>query len=201
MVLVAPAAHVAGVLRVVVIKVTTHTRMANNLDPAVQQLIQTAQTTDDPLGFLLENIVERYSPIHLVIVERLPGLYDVIESALDRLLELGRGDEFMDYLLAKGIKIHGGINEYITYFFDVGTDPIDSVLLLPEGERKDILTYSLTTELRKMLLKPTITVENRARVQAAIDRLNPPVLGAAAPAAGGSRRRRRRRRSTHRRRR
>ena len=180
--------------------------MANNLDPAVQQLIQTAQTTDDPLGFLLENIVERYSPIHLVIVERLPGLYTVIESALDRLLELGRGDEFMDYLVAKGIKIHGGINEYIAYFFGdehpvQGRNPIDRILLLPEGERKDMLTYSVTTELRKMLLQQAITAENRARVQAAIDRLNPPVLGAAAPAAGGSRRRRRRRRSTHRRRR
>ena len=178
--------------------------MANNLDPAVQQLIQTAQTTDDPLGFLLENIVERYSPIHLVIIERLPGLYDVIESALDRLLELGRGDEFMDYLLAKGIKIHGGINEYITYFFGdehpvQGRNPIDRILSLPEGERKDMLTYSVTTELRKMLLQQAITAENRARVQAAIDRLNPPFLGAAAPAAGGSRRRRRRK-STRRRR-
>ena len=178
--------------------------MANNLDPAVQQLIQTAQTTDDPLSFLLENIVERYSPIHLVIVERLPGLYDVIESALDRLLELGRGDEFMDYLLAKGIKIHGGINEYIAYFFGdehpvQGRNPIDRILLLPEGERKDMLTYSVTTELRKMLLQQAITAENRARVQAAIDRLNPPVLGAAAAAAGGARRRRRRRATRRRR--
>ena len=186
--------------------------MANNLDPAVQQLIQTAQTTDDPLGFLLENIVERYSPMHLVIIERLPGLYTVIESALDRLLELGRGDEFMDYLVAKGIKIHGGINEYIAYFFGdehpvQGRNPIDRILLLPEGERKDMLTYSVTIELRKMLLQPAITAENRARVQAAIDLLNPPVLGAAAPAAGGScrrrprgSRRRHRRRSTRRRR-
>ena len=183
--------------------------MANNLDPAVQQLIQTAQTTDDPLGFLLENIVERYSPIHLVIIERLPGLYTVIEAALDRMIELGRGDEFMDYLVAKGIKIHGGINEYIAYFFGdehpvQGRNPIDRILdrilLLPEGERKDIVTYSVTTELRKMLLQPAITAENRARVQAAIDRLNPPVLGAAAAAAGGARRRRRRRRSTRRRR-
>ena len=173
--------------------------MANNLDPAVQQLIQTAQTTDDPLGFLLENIVERYSPIHLVIVERLPGLYDVIESALDRLLELGRGDEFMDYLLAKGIKIHGGINQYVNYFLDVGMNPIDRILSLPEGERKDMLTYSVTIELRKMLLQQAITAENRARVQAAIDRLNPPVLGAAAPAAGGSRHRRRRRATRRRR--
>ena len=179
--------------------------MANNLDPAVQQLIQTAQTTDDPLSFLLENIVESYSPMHLVIIERLPGLYTVIESALDRLLELGRGDEFMDYLVAKGIKIHGGINEYIAYFFGdehpvQGRNPIDRILLLPEGERKDMLTYSVTTELRKMLLQQAITAENRARVQAAINLLNPPVLGAAAPAAGGARRRRRRRRQTRRRR-
>ena len=178
--------------------------MANNLDPAVQQLIQTAQTTDDPLGFLLENIVERYSPIHLVIIERLPGLYTVIEAALDRMIELGRGDEFMDYLVAKGIKIHGGINEYIAYFFGdehpvQGRNPIDRILLLPEGERKDMLTYSVTTELRKMLLQQAITAENRARVQAAIDRLNPPFLGAAAAAAGGARRRRRRRATRRRR--
>ena len=101
--------------------------MANNVDPAVQQLIQTAQTTDDPLGFLIHNIVERYSPTHLVIIERLPAVYPIIEAALDRLLELGRGEEWMDYLLAKNIKIHGGINEYITYFFDVGMDPIERI--------------------------------------------------------------------------
>jgi hypothetical protein len=175
--------------------------MANNLDPAVQQLIETAETTDDPLSFLLENIVERYSPIHLVIIERLPAVYPIIEAALDRMIELGRGEEWMDYLLAKGIKIHGGINQYVNYFFDVGMDPIDSILLLPESQRKDLLTYSVTTELRKMLLVPAITAENRARVQAAINRMNPPM---AAAAAGGARRHRRsrgsRRRSTRRRR-
>jgi hypothetical protein len=172
--------------------------MANNVDPAVQQLIETAETTDDPLAFLLENIVERYSPMHLVIIERLPAVYPIIEAALDRLIELGRGEEWMDYLLAKNIKIHGGINEYITYFFDVGMDPIEHILLLPESQRKDVLTYSVTTELRKMLLQPAITAENRARVQAAINRLNPPGPVFAAPAAGGSRHRRsrRRRRST-----
>jgi hypothetical protein len=175
--------------------------MANNVDPAVQQLIETAETTDDPLGFLLENIVERYSPMHLVIIERLPAVYPVIEAALDRMIELGRGEEWMDYLLAKGIKIHGGINQYVNYFFDVGTDPIERILLLPESQRKDLLTYSVTTELRKMLLVPAITAENRARVQAAINRLNPPGPVFAAPAAGGSRRRRRRRQTRHRRRR
>jgi hypothetical protein len=173
--------------------------MANNVDPAVQQLIETAETTDDPLAFLLENIVERYSPMHLVIIERLPAVYPIIEAALDRMIELGRGEEWMDYLLAKNIKIHGGINEYITYFFDVGMDPIEHILLLPESQRKDVLTYSVTTELRKMLLLPAITAENRARVQAAINRLNPPGPVFAAPAAGGARQRRsRRRRATRR---
>jgi len=165
--------------------------MANNVDPAIQQLIETAETTDDPLAFLLENIVERYSPMHLVIIERLPAVYPIIEAALDRMIELGRGEEWMDYLLAKNIKIHGGINEYITYFFDVGMDPIEHILLLPESQRKDVLTYSVTTELRKMLLVHGLTAENRVRVQTAIDRLNPPIPGAAAPAAGGARRRRR----------
>ena len=172
--------------------------MANNANPTIQQLIETAETTDDPLAFLLHNIVERYSPMHLVIIERLPAVYPIIEAALDRMIELGRGEEWMDYLLAKGIKIHGGINEYVNYFFDVGMNPIDRVLSLPESDRKDMLTLSVTIELQKMLLKPELTAENRVRVQAAIDRLNPPIPGAAAPAAGGARRRRRRR-STRRR--
>jgi len=34
------------------------------------------------------------------------------------MIELGRREEWMDYLLAKGIKIHGGINEYVTSFLD-----------------------------------------------------------------------------------
>jgi hypothetical protein len=175
--------------------------MANNVDPAIQQLIETAETTDDPLAFLLHNIVERYSPIQLIIMDRHPAFYPVFEAALDRMIELGRREEWMDYLLAKGIKIHGGINEYVNYFFDVGMNPIDRVLSLPESDRKDMLTLSVTIELQKMLLKPELTAENRARVQAAIDRLNPPIPGAAAPAAGGGlhrARRRRRRRATRR---
>jgi hypothetical protein len=172
--------------------------MANNVDPAIQQLIETAETTDNPLGFLMQNFVERYSPIQLIIMDRHPAFYPVFEAALDRMIELGRREEWMDYLLAKGMKIHGGINQYVNYFFDVGINPIDRVLLLPESERKDVLTYSVTTELRKMLLQPAITAENRARVQAAINRLNPPGPIFAAPAAGGARQRRsrRRRRST-----
>jgi hypothetical protein len=172
--------------------------MANNIDPAIQQLIETAETTDNPLGFLMHNIVERYSPIQLIIMDRHPAFYPVFEAALDRMIELGRREEWMDYLLAKGIKIHGGINEYVNYFFDVGMNPIDRILLLPESQRKDQLTYSVTTELRKMLLQPAITAENRARVQAAINRLNPPGPVFAAPAAGGARRRSRRRRATRR---
>jgi hypothetical protein len=163
--------------------------MANNVDPAIQQLIETAETTDDPLAFLMYNFVERYSPIQLIIMDRHPAFYPVFEAALDRMIELGRREEWMDYLLAKGIKIHGGINEYVNYFFDVGMNPIDRVLSLPESDRKDMLTLSVTIELQKMLLKPELTAENRVRVQAAIDRLNPPIPGAAAPAAGGARRR------------
>jgi hypothetical protein len=47
--------------------------------------------------------------------------------------------------------------------------------------------------MRKMLLVPELTADNRARIQAAIDRLNPLHPGAAAPAAGGACRRYRRR--------
>jgi len=172
--------------------------MANNVDPAIQQLIETAETTDNPLGFLMHNFVERYSPIQLIIMDRHPAFYPVFEAALDRMIELGRREEWMDYLLAKGMKIHGGINQYVNYFFDVGMNPIDRVLSLPESDRKDMLTFSVTVELQKMLLVPELTAENRARVQAAIDRLNPPIPGAAAPAAGGARRRSRRRRATRR---
>ena len=172
--------------------------MANNVDPAIQQLIETAETTDNPLGFLMQNFVERYSPIQLIIMDRHPAFYPVFEAALDRMIELGRREEWMDYLLAKGMKIHGGINQYVNYFFDVGMNPIDRVLSLPESDRKDMLTFSVTIELQKMLIVHGLTAENRARVQAAIDRLNPPIPGAAAPAAGGARRRSRRRRATRR---
>jgi hypothetical protein len=173
--------------------------MANNVDPAIQQLIQTAQTTDDPLAFLIHNIVERYSPIDLAVIHRRPALNPIIKAAFDRLVELDRGDQIMDYLLAKNIKIHGGINEYIAHFFNVGIDHIDDILSLPESDDRDMLIYSARTQLEKMLLQPAITAENRARVQAAINLLNPPHPGAAAPAAGGARRRRRRRQTRRRR--
>ena len=170
--------------------------MANNPNPTIQQLIETAQTTDDPLGFLIHNFVEPYSPIQLIIMDRHPAFYPIFESALDRMIELGRREEWMDYLLAKGIKIHGGINEYVTHFLNerrAGINMLDYILELPESERKDLLIFSTTTEMRKMLLEHGLTEENRALIQAAIDRLNPPHPGAAAPAAGGARRRRRRR--------
>jgi hypothetical protein len=176
--------------------------MANNPNPAIQQLIETAETTDDPLGFLMHNFVERYSPIQLIIMDRHPAFYPIIEAALDRMIELGRREEWMDYLLAKGIKIHGGINQYVTRFLNeqrAGINMLDYILELPESERKDLLIFSTITEMQKMLLVPELTAENRALIQAAIDRLNPPHPGAAAPAAGGSRRRRRRRQTRRRR--
>jgi hypothetical protein len=176
--------------------------MANNVDPAIQQLIETAETTDDPLGFLMHNFVERYSPIQLIIMDRHPAFYPIIEAALDRMIELGIREQWMDYLLAKGIKIHGGINEYVTYFLNqqrAGINVFDYILGLPQSEYKGLLIFSTTTEMRKMLLMPELTADNRARIQAAIDRLNPPHPGAAAPAAGGSRRRRRRRQTRRRR--
>ena len=77
----------------------------------------------------------------------------------------------------------------------------DYILGLPQDEYKSLLIFSTTTEMRKMLLVHGLTAENRARIQAAIDRLNPPHPGAAAPAAGGARQRRRRRRASTRRRR
>ena len=178
--------------------------MANNPKPAIQQLIQIARTTDDPLGFLIEHFVEPYSPIQLVTMDRRPAFNLIITAALDRMIELGRREEWMDYLLAKGIKIHGGINQYVTHFLNqqrAGINVFDYILGLPQDEYKSLLIFSTTTEMRKMLLVHGLTAENRARIQAAIDRLNPPHPCAAAPAAGGARQRRRRRRASTRRRR
>jgi hypothetical protein len=181
--------------------------MANNPNPTIQQLIETAETTDEPLRFLIHNFVERYSPIQLIIMDRHPAFYPVFEAALDRMIELGIREQWMDYLLAKGIKIHGGINQYVIDFLNeqrAGINVLDYILGLPESARKDLLIESTTTEMRKMLRVDGLTADNRARIQAAIDRLNPLHPGAAAPAAGGGlhrARRRHRRRATRRRRR
>ena len=76
-------------------------------------------------------------------------------------------------------------------------DPIDYALSLPFGERRAGIIQSTIIVLSKMLIQQGLTAENRARIEAAIDRLNPPISGAAAGAAGGARQRRsRRRRST-----
>ena len=171
--------------------------MANNPNPAIQQLIQIARTTDDPLGFLIEHFVEPYSPIQLVTMDRRPAFKLIITAALDNMIELGIREQWMDYLLAKGIKIHGGINQYVTHFLNqqrAGINVFDYILGLPQDEYKDLLIFSTTTEMRKMLLVHELTAENRALIQAAIDRLNPP--GASPP--GGEPRRRRRRRATRR---
>jgi hypothetical protein len=176
--------------------------MANNPNPTIQQLIETAETTDDPLRFLIHNFVEPYLPIQLIIMDRHPAFYPVFEAALDRMIELGIREQWMDYLLAKGIKIHGGINEYVIDFLNeqrAGINVLDYILGLPESARKDLLIKSTTTEMRKMLRVDGLTADNRARIQAAIDRLNPPHPGAAAPAAGGACRRHRRRATRRRR--
>jgi len=156
----------------------------------------------DPLGFLLHNVVEEYTPEELAMDETVQF---VVQVARSRLIELGRPEEFADYIIAKNIKISGGINQYINNFFAespaYGMDPIDYALSLPFGERRAGIIESTTIVLSKMLIQPDINAENRARIEAAIDRLNPPNPGAAAPAAGGARRRAQRRRRSIRRRR
>jgi hypothetical protein len=177
--------------------------MANNPNPTMEQLIETAETTDDPLGFLMHNFVERYSPMHLMIIDRHPAFHPIIVAALDRMIELGIREQWMDYLLAKGIKIHGGVNQYVTSFLNeqrAGINMLDYILGLPESARKDLLIESTTIEMRNMLRVDGLTEDNRARIQAAIDRLNPLHPGAAAPAAGGAYRRYRRRATRRRRR-
>ena len=177
--------------------------MANNLTPDEFEAAIRDRMGDDPLGFLLHNVVEEYTPEELAMDETVRF---VVLVARNRLIELGRPEEFADYIIAKNIKISGGINNYINHFFSespaYGMDPIEYALSLPIGERRSDIIESTTIVLSKMLIQPDISAENRARIEAAIDRLNPHIPGAAAPAAGGARRSRhrsRRRRSTRRR--
>ena len=173
--------------------------MANNITPAEFEAAIRDRMGNDPLGFLLHNVVEEYTPEELATDETVRF---VVLVARDRLIELGRPEEFADYVVAKNIKISGGINEYINHFFNespaYGMGPIDYALSLPIGDRRVAIINSTTIILRKMLTQPDISAENRARIEVAINRMNPPM---AAAAAGGSRRSRRsrRRRSTRRR--
>ena len=174
--------------------------MANNRTPAEFEAAIRDRMGDDPLDFLLNNVVEEYTPEELAMDETVQF---VVQVARNRLIELGRPEEFADYIIAKNIKISGGINQYINHFFSEspapGMDPIDYALSLPFGERRAGIIQSTIIVLSKMLIQPGLTAENRARIEASIDRLNPPISGAAAGAAGGARQRRsRRRRSTRR---
>ena len=180
--------------------------MANNIAPADFVAAIRDRMGDDPLSFLLHNVVEEYTPEELATDETVNF---VVLLARDRLIELGRPEEFADYVIAKNIKISGGINEYINHFFSespaYGMGPIDYALSLPIGDRRVAIINSTTIILRKMLTQPDISAENRARIEAAINRMNPPMAAAAAGGARRSRRSRgsrgsRRRRSTRRRR-
>jgi hypothetical protein len=167
--------------------------MANNITPAEFEAAIRDRMGDDPLDFLLNNVVEEYTPEELAMDETVQF---VVQVARNRLIELGRPEEFADYIIAKNIKISGGINQYINNFLNespaYGMDPIDYALSLPFGERRAGIIQSTIIVLSKMLIQPGLTAENRARIEASINRLNPPNPGAAAGAAGGSRRRRRR---------
>jgi hypothetical protein len=175
--------------------------MANNITPAEFEAAIRDRMGDDPLDFLLNNVVEEYTPEELAMDATVQF---VVQVARERLIELGRPEEFADYIIAKNIKISGGINQYINHFFSEspapGMDPIDYALSLPFGERRAGIINSTIIVLSKMLIQPGLTAENRARIEASINRLNPPLPGAAAGAAGGSRRARRRstRRRKHR---
>ena len=180
--------------------------MANNITPAEFEAAIRDRMGNDPLGFLLHNVVEEYTPEELATDETVRF---VVLLARDRLIELGRPEEFADYVVAKNIKISGGINEYINHFFSespaYGMGPIDYALSLPIDDRRAAIINSTTIILRKMLAQPGLTAENRARIEAAINRMNPPMAAAAAGGARRSRRSRgsrgsRRRRSTRRRR-
>jgi len=174
--------------------------MANNITPAEFEAAIRDRMGDDPIDFLLNNVVEEYTPEELAMDATVQF---VVQVARERLIELGRPEEFADYIIAKNIKISGGINQYINHFFSEspapGMDPIDYALSLPFGERRAGIIDSTIIVLSKMLIQPGLTAENRARIEASINRLNPPLPGAAAGAAGGARRRSRRR-STRRRR-
>jgi len=168
--------------------------MANHTNAHAFMTTLKARIDADPLSFLINTVVARFipqegSPAFRSLVD------NMIELAHKRLKDLGRPEEFIDFIVAKNIKIFGGINEYVTDFFSInpehGKDPINYALSLRYNEKRAKIIDSTKLILGKMLLQPGLTEENRARIEAAITRLNPPGV-AAAPAAGGSRRRRRR---------
>ena len=175
--------------------------MANNITPAEFEAAIRDRMGNDPLGFLLHNVVEEYTPEELAMDETVRF---VVLVARNRLIELGRPEEFANYIIAKNIKISGGINNYINHFFSespaYGMGPIDYALSLPIGDRRVAIINSTTIILRKMLAQPGLTPANRARIEVAINRMNPPMTAAAAGGARRSRHRSRRRRSTRRRR-
>lgn len=158
-----------------------------------------AQMGDNPLRFLL-NVVEEFTPDELV---NNPMIGVIILIARDRLRELGRPEEFVDFVIAKNIKIFGGINQYVDDYFrpspSRGMNPIDYVLSLPNDQTKAATIMATSIFLRKLLAKDELSAVNRSRIENALNMLNP---SATAPAAGGARRGRyrRRRRSTRRRR-
>jgi hypothetical protein len=175
--------------------------MANDTNAHEIMTTLKARIDADPLSFLINTVVARFipqegSPAFRSFVD------NMIELAHKRLKALGRPEEFADFIVAKNIKIFGGINEYVTDFFSInpehGKDPINYALSLRYNEKRAKIIDSTKLILRKMLLQPGLTEENRARIEDAITRLNPPGVAAAA-AAGGSRRRHRRHQTRRRR--
>lgn len=124
----------------------------------------------------------------------LQELLDIVEAATpqqlttffskpDMLAQFTRDlthDERIQFIVAKNIKIFGGINEYVEDFLDKTVPMIAS---MPEGVEKERLKEGYRYTIDHMLTHADLTDTNKEQLESAKS------LGlAAAPAAGGKRR-------------
>jgi hypothetical protein len=116
----------------------------------------------------------------------------VEELSVDQLIELFRSpdtllallegltpEETTDILIAKNIKVYGGINEYVTSFLD---QVLSGIAALPNGAAKERAKAGQRIMVERLLTKEGLTDTNKQRLQAS---LQEELL--AAPAAGGKR--------------
>jgi hypothetical protein len=95
------------------------------------------------------------------------------------LLEDLTPEEKTDILVAKNIKVYGGINEYVTSFLD---QVLPGIAALPSGAAKERAKTGQRMFVERLLTKEGLTDTNKERLQAS---LQGELL--AAPAAGGKR--------------
>lgn len=118
----------------------------------------------------------------------------VNQATVDDLLELSRADlqmiagsvspaDFKQFMIAKNIKIFGGVNAYIDNIFNTNT--IQRSLAITNSNLRSSTIQGLLELLTTLQIYPDITPENRAHIERAITQLNQ----SPAPAAGGRKKR------------